>query len=106
MGAEAGRPPHLIVRRAAMTVRSGPRSVASRGGGGSILLVALWHGLFNLVSGTAAATGVLAAVVRTVVMAQALLLVALDLQARRRGRPSPPAALHRSGARLERSRAV
>jgi membrane protease YdiL (CAAX protease family) len=57
--------------------------------GGSILLVALWHGLFNLASGTQAATGVIAAVVSTLVMAQALLLVGLDLRARHRGQPSP-----------------
>jgi membrane protease YdiL (CAAX protease family) len=69
--------------------------------GGSILLVAVWHGLFNLVSGTAAATGVVAAVVSTVVMAQALLLVGLDLRARHTGRPSPLAPLHRLAARPE-----
>ena len=32
--------------------------------GGSVLLVAVWHGLYNVVSGTQAATGMLAAVVR------------------------------------------
>ena len=56
--------------------------------GGSILLVAVWHGLYNLVAGTQAASGVLAAVVTTLVMSQAILLVVLDLRARRRGRPS------------------
>jgi membrane protease YdiL (CAAX protease family) len=71
--------------------------------GGSILLVAVWHGLFNLVSGTAGATGMTAAVVSTLVMAQAVLLVGLDLRARRKGRPSPLAPLRRSRARPERS---
>ena len=56
--------------------------------GGSILLVALWHGLYNLVSGTQAATGMLSAVVTTLVMIQAVVLVILELQARRRGQPS------------------
>ncbi|MDQ1483216.1 MAG: protease family protein [Actinomycetota bacterium] len=57
--------------------------------GGSILLVAVWHGVFNLVSGTQAATDVIAAVVSTLIMAQALLLVGLDRRARRRVQPSP-----------------
>lgn len=56
--------------------------------GGSILLVAVWHGLYNVVSGTQAATGVLAAAVSTLVMIQAAVLIVLELRARRRGRPS------------------
>lgn len=64
--------------------------------GGSILLVAIWHGVFNVASGTQAATGVIAAVVSTLVMAQALLLVGLDLRARHRGQPSPLGATQRS----------
>lgn len=57
--------------------------------GGSILLVAVWHGLYNFVSGTqAGATGVLAAAVTTLIMVQAVVLVVLELRARRRGRPS------------------
>ena len=56
--------------------------------GGSILLVAVWHGLYNLVSGTQAATGVLAAVVTTLIMIQGIALIILDLRARRCGRPS------------------
>ena len=56
--------------------------------GGSILLVAVWHGLYNVVSGTQAATGMLAAVVSTLIMIQGLVLIALDLRARRHGRPS------------------
>jgi uncharacterized protein len=56
--------------------------------GGSILLVAVWHGLYNLVSATQAATGLLAAVVTTLIMIQGIVLIALELRARRRGRPS------------------
>lgn len=56
--------------------------------GGSILLVAIWHGLYNFVSGTQAATGMLAAVVTTLIMIQAVVLIVLELQARRHGRPS------------------
>ena len=63
--------------------------------GGSVALVAVWHAGFNLVSATAAATGLLAAIVSTVVMMQAIVLVVAELIARRRGRPSvlgPPSA--------------
>jgi uncharacterized protein len=56
--------------------------------GGSILLLAVWHGLYNLVSATQAATGLLAAVVTTLIMIQGIVLIALELRARRRGRPS------------------
>jgi membrane protease YdiL (CAAX protease family) len=56
--------------------------------GGSILLVAVWHGLYNLVSGTQAATGMLAAVVSTLVMIQGVVLIILELRARRRGQSS------------------
>lgn len=56
--------------------------------GGSILLVAVWHGLYNLASGTQAATGMLAAVVSTLVMIQGVALIILELRARHRGRPS------------------
>jgi hypothetical protein len=53
------------------------------------LLVAVWHGLFNFVSGTqATATGILAAVVTTLVIIQAVVLIVLELRAHRRGRPS------------------
>jgi membrane protease YdiL (CAAX protease family) len=60
--------------------------------GGSILLVAVWHGVYNAVSGTQAATGDVAAVVSTLIMAQALLLVGLDLRARHKGKASPLSA--------------
>ena len=56
--------------------------------GGSILLVIVWHGLYNVVSGTLAATGLLAAVVSTLVMVQGVTLIVLELRARRRGQPS------------------
>jgi uncharacterized protein len=56
--------------------------------GGSILLVIVWHGLYNFVSGTQAATGLLAAVVTTLVMVQGVVLIVLELRARRRGQPS------------------
>ena len=56
--------------------------------GGSILLVAIWHGLYNFVSGTQAATGILAAVVSTLIMIQGLALIGLEVRARRHGLPS------------------
>ena len=56
--------------------------------GGSILLVAVWHGLYNVVSGTQAATGLLAAVVTTLIMIQGIVLIVLEVRARRHGRPS------------------
>ena len=56
--------------------------------GGSILLVAVWHGLYNVASGTQAATGMVAAVVSTLVMIQGVLLIILEVRARRHGRPS------------------
>lgn len=51
-----------------------------RASGGSILIVSLWHGTFNLVSGTAAAHGLVAAVVTTGVMAWATLIVAFEIR--------------------------
>lgn len=56
--------------------------------GGSILLVAVWHGTYNLISGTAAATGLLAATSTTSVIALAIALVGLEIRAGRRGSPS------------------
>ena len=56
--------------------------------GGSILLVAVWHGLYNVVGGTQAATGMLAAVVSTLIMIQGIVLIVLEVRARRHGRPS------------------
>jgi uncharacterized protein len=56
--------------------------------GGSILLVIVWHGAYNFVGGTQAATGMLAAIVSTLIMVQGIILVLLELRARRRGLPS------------------
>ena len=56
--------------------------------GHSILLVVVWHGLYNFVSGTQAATGMIAAVVSTLVMIQGVALIVAELRARRHGRPS------------------
>src|SRR4051812_591707 len=56
--------------------------------GGSILLVSIWHGTFNLVSGTDAATGLLAAASTMAVIVLAVTLVVLEIRASRRGTPS------------------
>jgi deazaflavin-dependent oxidoreductase (nitroreductase family) len=74
------------------------------GTGGSVLMVALWHATYNMTSATAAAKGTIAAIVSGLVIAWAAVLVALDLTAGRRGRPSPlawraPAPRRRYGAR-------
>jgi uncharacterized protein len=50
--------------------------------------VAVWHGLYDVVSGTQAATGMLAAVVSTLIMLQGAVLIVLEVRTRRRGRPS------------------
>ena len=54
--------------------------------GGSILLVAIWHTTYNLISGTDAATGLLAAVSTTLVIVLAVVLVVLEIRSRRAGR--------------------
>jgi CAAX protease family protein len=56
--------------------------------GGSILLVIVWHGVYNFVGATQAATGTLAAIVSTLIMVQGIILVVLELRARRHGLPS------------------
>lgn len=56
--------------------------------GGSVLLVTVWHGIYNTVGATQAAVGTLAAVITTLVMVQGIVLIVLDVLARRRGRPS------------------
>jgi uncharacterized protein len=56
--------------------------------GGSILLVAVWHGLYNFVGATQAATGMLAAMVSTLVMILGVVLIVRDLRARHRGQRS------------------
>jgi len=58
------------------------------GTGGSILACAVWHGLYNLATGTAAANGTIQAVTSAFVYTQAFLLVGLELRARRRGEAS------------------
>jgi membrane protease YdiL (CAAX protease family) len=55
------------------------------GTGGSILACAVWHGLYNLETGTAAATAAIQAVTSAFVYVLAFLLVGLELRARRRG---------------------
>jgi uncharacterized protein len=54
--------------------------------GGSVLATAVWHGTYNLGAGTAAGTGLLAAVITSFVMVWA---IAVLLAAVRRSRPSP-----------------
>ena len=58
------------------------------GTGGSVLACAVWHGLYNLATGTAAATGTIQAVTSAFVYTQAVVLVVLELRARRRGKAS------------------
>lgn len=53
--------------------------------GGSILLVAIWHATYNVVSGTDGAEGLLAAVSTTLVVGLAVSLVGLEVRAMRRG---------------------
>lgn len=49
---------------------------------GSVPAVAVWHGLYNLGAATVAATGLIAAVVTTIVIAQALLIVVAEVVTR------------------------
>lgn len=53
--------------------------------GGSILLPVVWHGVYNVVGATAAATGTLAAVVTTLVMVHGGTLAWLEIRAQRKG---------------------
>jgi membrane protease YdiL (CAAX protease family) len=71
---------------------------------GSVALVAVFHGLFTIVSGTAAAVGTVAAVVSAAVMVWAVLLVVLELVARRRGRESVLGPAHLSARSAETAR--
>ena len=59
-----------------------------RASGGSILIVSVWHATFNLFSGTAAAHGLVAAVVSTGVMLCAVVVVGLEVRAWMRSRRS------------------
>jgi uncharacterized protein len=58
------------------------------GTGGSILACAVWHGLYNLATGTVGSTGTIQGVTSAFVYIQAFLLVGLELRARRRGEAS------------------
>lgn len=60
-------------------------------GRASVLVVAVWHGTFNLTSGTVGARGTIGAFASAVVMAAAALLVILELRAGRRERRGLPA---------------
>jgi membrane protease YdiL (CAAX protease family) len=66
-----------------------------RGSGGSVLLVALWHTGYNLVSGTAGASGVPAAVVWTAIVLSAAVMVVAEATAS----PRAGAALDADGGR-------
>ena len=72
--------------------------------GGSILAVAVWHALYNVAGGTKAGgdgSGTIAAIVWTFVVVNSVLILVLELRARRRGLPSPlrMCASPRSGQR-------
>jgi CAAX protease family protein len=58
------------------------------GTGQSILACAIWHGGYNLTTATAAAGGLIAPTTSTLVIVQALVLVWLELRARKRGHAS------------------
>jgi membrane protease YdiL (CAAX protease family) len=51
--------------------------------GRSVLLVAVWHGLYNVAVGTVGGTGTIAAAVSAAVMVGAVAIVILELRARR-----------------------
>ncbi len=55
---------------------------------GSILLAAVWHGTYNIISGTSAATGLLAALSTTLVITLAVVLVVLEVKSTRTGHAS------------------
>jgi CAAX protease family protein len=55
------------------------------GSGESIFACAVWHGLFNMATATAAGDGTVAAVTSTLVIGQAVVLVALEVRAVRHG---------------------
>jgi membrane protease YdiL (CAAX protease family) len=56
--------------------------------GGSVLACSIWHGLFNVATATAAASGTIAAVVSTMVIVQAIVLVRVDRRAHKSGSAS------------------
>ena len=68
----------------------------TNGSSGSVLLPTVWHGTFNLAAATAAAVGIIGAVVTMLVMMQAGLLILVDRRLRHRGLPSIFAPQHES----------
>ena len=58
------------------------------GTGGSILACAVWHGLYNLETGTAGATATIQAVTTAFIYVLTFLLVRFELRARKRGEAS------------------
>ncbi len=60
-----------------------------RASGGSVFIVAVWHATYNLFSGTAAAHGLVAAMVSTGVMAWAIWIVIVETRNWLRARRSP-----------------
>lgn len=67
--------------------------------GRSILAVALWHTIYNMVVATGGASDLLQGVVTGVVMVGATVLVAFEVSARRHGRPSVLGPPQRGDAR-------
>lgn len=53
--------------------------------GGSLLLVIIWHGVYNFVGATEAAVGPLAAAITTLIIIHGVILVIAELVARHRG---------------------
>ena len=60
-----------------------------RASGGSVFIVAIWHATYNLFAGTAAAHGMVAAMVSTGVMVCAILIVIVEVRSGLRARRSP-----------------
>lgn len=56
--------------------------------GGSILIVAVWHGTYNIVSGSAGAEGTVQVVVSALIITFAIRLVVQELAAIRTGQPT------------------
>ena len=69
------------------------------GTGGSILARAIWHGLYNLETGTAAVT----TTVQAITTAFVYLLVGIEVRARRRGEPAIVAPRRDTTSRLGRA---
>jgi membrane protease YdiL (CAAX protease family) len=65
--------------------------------GGSLLLVVVWHGAFNVVTGTHAGAGALQVAVTALVMVLGIRLAVRHVRARRAGRPSVLAAPEPAG---------